>query len=339
LRILYLTDQYMDYLSDEVLYGLRALLGQEVVDYPQKKLLYASERENIPRSMVWGNGATAFGLPDLEIDREDIEAKVRGSYFDLVINSNCWRIHTPLLKNLVVLDGQDHRYLNPLYLGRVTAYFKRELLWNVPHVQPIQFALPDHLLDTAPTPKTKLTHASFSVMPGLRQQIADVYGCQYIDDWKEYIRDINSSWYGISPKGAGYDCMRHYEILGRAVLCIYLDPGAPRILREAFIDGVNCLVFRSVDELKFKIGTCADPQRLLDQGRRSLLTNHLATQRAEQVLKTLHSLTGQSRSYHFYSSVRYGYLPYYAFRVQESALDTVHRLLRSVSSVGPTKND
>lgn len=75
MRILYLTHEYLDYLSDEVLYGLRFLLGESVVDYPKKEILYQHSKGKVPVTMVWGNGATAFGLPDISVDRNDIKKK------------------------------------------------------------------------------------------------------------------------------------------------------------------------------------------------------------------------------------------------------------------------
>ncbi len=317
MRILYLTHEHLDYLSDEVLYGFRILLGEDVVDYPKKEILYRNSKGKIPQSMVWGNGATAFGLPDISVDRTDIKKKIDTGYFDLIINSNCWRIHSPVYKNLVVLDGQDHHLLNPTYLGKVIAYFKRELRWNDSGVQPIQFSYPDHLADNTIFPKIKLTHTSFSLYPGLRQDISDYYGSCFFNNWDEYMLDIKKSWFGISPKGAGYDCQRHYEILGNAVLCIYLDAKAPRILREEFLDGINCLTFDSLDSLKRKIDSCKNPGSLIRSGRKSLLEKHLSSCRAKQLLNTIHLLSEKKRRYHIFSSVKYGYVPYYSKEIVE----------------------
>lgn len=312
MRILYLTHEYLDYLSDEILYGLRGIFGDNIVDYPKKEILYRSSKGSIPAELVWGNGATAFGLPDISVDRDDITTKIKTGYFDYIINSNCWRIHCPVYNNLVVLDGQDHHLLNPTYLGKVIAYFKRELLWDVKDVQPIQFSFPDHLVDTTDVEKTQQTHASFSVYPGLRQELSDVYGSRLFKEWHEYMQDIKRSWFGISPKGAGYDCQRHYEILGNAILCIYQDSSMPRILQEAFVDGFNCLTFSSVRELQKKIGHCSNPALLLRNGRQALLEKHLSSRRAQQVIDTVTSLRGTRRRYYFFSALKYGYVPYYS---------------------------
>ncbi len=105
------------------------------------------------------------------------------------------------------------------------------------------------------------------------------------------IGDIKQSWFAISPKGAGYDCQRHYEILGQAVLCIFMDEGAPPLLRKCFRDGHNCLTFSNAEELRRKMDQCADPGRLIEQAREDLLSTHLASRRAEELVSVMVSKT------------------------------------------------
>lgn len=312
MRILFLTHRHLDYLSDEVLYGLRHLFGEDVVDHPKKEILYRETKGKIRESLVWGHGATAFGLSDRAVDRDDIATKIRTGYFDYIVNSNCWRIHSPVYDNLVVLDGQDHHFLNPTYLGKVVGYFKRELRWNGSDASPIQFSFPDHLQDNAVGEKTQLVHAGFSIYPGIRQEIAANFPPVLFQNWRDYMLDIKKSWFGISPKGAGYDCQRHYEILGNAVLCIYLDRTAPQILKDEFTDGVNCITFGSAGELKNKIDRCKDREMLLHNGRRSLHEKHLSSRRARQLIDAVLKVRNTQRRYHFFSAVQYGYVPYYS---------------------------
>jgi hypothetical protein len=155
-------------------------------------------------------------------------------------------------------------------------------------VEPILFALPDFLDDATPLPRRKQHHASFRMTSDIRRQLGVPFPPQYsFSSWRDYQRDIKQSWFAVSPRGGGYDCQRHYEILGQAVLCLYLDAGAPWLLRESFRDGDNCLTFASVAELEAKIAACADPQRLIDRGRRDLEQHHLASRRARDVLDAI----------------------------------------------------
>jgi hypothetical protein len=256
--------------------------------------------------MVWAGGSTAFGLPDMPIDRDDIQKKIKNNYFDFIINPNCWRIRTPVFKNLIVLDGEDHCLLHPRYLGRTLAYYKRELIWPVKAVRPIQFSLPDHLVDLTEADKIKKVHSSFSVYPGLRSDIAADYPSVIIEKWHDYIQDIKRSWFAISPKGAGYDCQRHYEIMGNAVLCIYLDAQAPKIMQDEFVNGINCLTFSTAAELVKKINECADAQELILRGRDALLKRHLSSCRAKQLLDDMLTMNMGSRFFPLYQSMRYG---------------------------------
>ena len=288
LKILYLTDAKPDYLSDDLLYGLRSVLGADLVDYPRKDVLYRTSPMKATAHRLHGRGFHCFGLDDVPVDRTDIPTKVATGYFDLIINSSSWRIRCPLHPRLIVIDGEDHSQLMPKYVNKVALYFKRELVAPHPGVEPILFSLPDFLYEDGVLPRTKRHHASFLPSSRVRERLAATFPPQYsFQTWREYLADIKQSWFAISPRGAGYDCQRHYEILGHAVLCIFLDEGAPRLLRERFVDDHNCLVFGSVEELVAKMDRCVEPQRLIDQARADLLNHHLASKRAEQVLATI----------------------------------------------------
>jgi hypothetical protein len=292
LKILYLTDAQPDYLSDDLLYGLRSLLGSDVVDYPRKDVLYRTSALKPAAPQLYGRGFHCFGLDDVPIDRTDIASKIGGRHFDFIINSSAWRIRCPFHPRLVVIDGEDHGRLMPRYAGKPALYFKRELYAPQPGVESILFALPDFLYDDRVLPRTKRYHASFGPTSTVRQQLAATYPPQYsFLTWQDYVGDIKQSWFAISPKGAGYDCQRHYEILGQAVLCIFMDEGAPPLLRKCFRDGHNCLTFSNAEELRRKMDQCADPGRLIEQAREDLLSTHLASRRVEQLVSVMVSKT------------------------------------------------
>jgi len=311
MKILCLTDRYLDFLGDQILYGLRYHLGSDVVDFPKKEILYKSYKDKIDSSMLWAGGGYAFGMEESNIDREEIEQKIKNHYFDWIINLNCWRINSQNLPNLIAIDGEDHSLIHPKYYGRVIAYFKRELLANVRGILPIQFSLPDHLLDLSIQEKIKEIHASFSIYPGIREEISQFYPTAMFSQWHDYMNDVKKSWFGVSPKGAGYDCQRHYEILGNAILCIYIDHGAPRILKESFIDNVNCLIFQSVDELRGKIISCRNRESLIERGRNDLRKYHLSSVRALQILDKLENFKVHRKKYFFSHAIKYSYYPFY----------------------------
>jgi hypothetical protein len=288
MRVLYLTDAGPDYLSDDILYGLRAELGDAIVDFPKKDVLYNTSPLKSAAHTLYGAAFHCFGLDDVPIDRTDIPAKIATGYFDVIINSSGWRIRSPLHPQLVVLDGEDHGKLTQRYTGRVAIYFKRELSAPRPGVEPILFALPDFLRDDSVLPRRKQYHSSFRLTSDIRRSLGSMFPPSYsFRTWQDYLRDIKEAWFALSPKGAGYDCQRHYEILGQAVLCLFMDDGAPWLMKQCFVDNRNCLTFASVPELADKIARCRDPQRLIDQARTDALELHLGSRRAAQLLSTI----------------------------------------------------
>ena len=288
MRILYLTHGVPDYLSDDLLYGLRAVLGADVVDYPRKDVLYRTSRLRPQAHMIYGGGFHCFGLDEIPVDRSDIAAKLATGHFDVILNSSAWRIDCPLHPQLGVIDGEDIAALQQRFLDRVPLYWKRELAAPRRGIEPILFALPDFLDDATALPRVKRHHASYRLTSDIRRALSTAFPPQYcFTSWADYRDDIKQSWFAVSPRGAGYDCQRHYEVLGHAVLCIFMDAQAPYLLRASFRDDENCLTFASVAELEAKIAACSDPQRLIDRGRADLQRHHLASQRAREVLDTV----------------------------------------------------
>lgn len=149
MKILYLTSSEEDYLADSLLIGLRALLGENCIDYPRRDILY----NNCPKESsdsLRGFGFTLYNkfLEEISIDRFHIEQKVKEQYFDLVIFSDIWRqwgfylqmksfldydatifIDTADTPQVYPFAGRWIRDLEFLFLSKITKkslYFKRE---------------------------------------------------------------------------------------------------------------------------------------------------------------------------------------------------------------------
>ena len=74
-----------DYQNDLLFYGLRELFGDNVVDSTQIISLYKEYEDKIPKQHLWG-GMTAFWLiGENNIDRSNIEEKIKDRYYDLII--------------------------------------------------------------------------------------------------------------------------------------------------------------------------------------------------------------------------------------------------------------
>jgi hypothetical protein len=135
-RVLFISGPSEDYLADGLFLGLRALLGADAVDHPRMEALYdtvAPER----RRALYGRGFGLYaGLPDIAVDRLQIEAQLAAGRFDLVIFSDIHRTFGRFMELLpqldgvrvAVLDGSDSPAMYP-YSG---TYWRRPECWLLP---------------------------------------------------------------------------------------------------------------------------------------------------------------------------------------------------------------
>jgi hypothetical protein len=225
MRILYISGaQGPDYLCDMLFHGLRSELGEDVVDAERLWYMYADEfgEGKHDRSQLYGRGFTLYGLlpSDSNVDRTDLERKILSRYFDLIIYGSIHRcshfLREVLLtyspQQILFIDGEDHAAIVSQLLGH-GIYFKRELASAIPGVRPIQFAIPQERIGTAPRPKLKL------------QAFVDPRDTRtYIHrNEASYYGDYAESLFGITMKKAGWDCLRHYEIMANGCIPWFLD--------------------------------------------------------------------------------------------------------------------
>lgn len=89
-RLLYLTHPKEDYLQDQILIGLRRVLGSDCVDYPRKDILYKDCAR--PSSNLYGRGFTIWKtLESPGIDRSTVSTEVQKREFDLIVFGSIWR--------------------------------------------------------------------------------------------------------------------------------------------------------------------------------------------------------------------------------------------------------
>lgn len=220
MKILYVTNHLQctyksggfisDYLNDLIFYGLRELFGDDVVDSTQIISLYKENEGKINPRHIWG-GMTAFWLiGNNNIDRTNIEEKIKDRYYDLIIYGSirrCQDYYDIVSKTypndkVILLDGDDESDLHPLYEKH--RYFKRELHINHPNLLPITFSYPTCKLAN---PNKNKTQEYATCIPG--QPETYIFKTE-----SSYYEDYQKSYYGVTMKKGGWDCMRHYEILG-----------------------------------------------------------------------------------------------------------------------------
>jgi hypothetical protein len=222
MRILYISPgNGMDYLCDTVLIGLKYLFGSDVIDINKVKHIYKTFPEKELKNQ-YGQGFTICRtVEDQSIDNVDVDLKLINNYYDFIFYGSVWRSLDKIdlvLKyypknRIIALDGEEppNPEIHPI-ADKVT-YFKRELYNNYPEVLPIQFSFPDSKFALYNTTKTK----DIAFITPLNKET-------YIHTTeKKYYEDYASSYFAITTKKGGWDCMRHYEILGNGCIPYFIN--------------------------------------------------------------------------------------------------------------------
>jgi len=135
-RILVLCPPVADYLAVTVLHGLRAILGNRVVDWPRYGPAYRDFPETKRRG-TYGLGFSVFyDLEEGGGDRKGIEERLIGKEFDLIIISDIWRLHVLYKKwrkyfnpdNTIIIDGAD----SPQVYPHAGLWWRNPRLWMSP---------------------------------------------------------------------------------------------------------------------------------------------------------------------------------------------------------------
>lgn len=275
-----------DYLRDVCFHGLRSILGPDVVDVGRLDSMYVGA----DRSQMYGKGMTLYAeLPDIQVDRSDIPKKISKKYFDLVIFGSIHRcrdfyhevttMYPP--ERVVALDGEDHP---GVLAGLPMVYFKRELHNPYPGVHPIQFGIPKEKILTSPPQKTRL----MAPMDPLDKST-------YIYKSEEsYYAQYAESYYATTMMKAGWDCLRHYEILSQWCIPFFrsLNACPPTIMDKmpkfALYEVQRCFDFMHSHRRFCNQSAFVEMYSELIEGVMKTVRNHLTTETiATYVLDTV----------------------------------------------------
>jgi hypothetical protein len=229
MKVLYIaSNQTNDFLSDAVFHGLHNIEGVEVTDFNNLWYMFNDIDKSSLVNKFHGRGFTYYAdLKPVEVDRSNVLNKIQSLYFDKVIYGNprrCLDLYDQVsqyyhTEKIIFLDGNDEHNQPGVYeelLGR-GVYFRRELSIDDkqkhPSIKPISFAFPENKIQVSVPNKEKLLA---QIIPGVSETFT-------FNDEESYLNDYRSSLFGFTWRKAGWDCLRHYEILGSDCIPLFLD--------------------------------------------------------------------------------------------------------------------
>ena len=208
---------FPDYQNDMVYHGLIES-GFDVYESAYPSYMLSSHPNP---SSLYGKGFSIFAklnhTPNVE-NTPTIIQKIHDNYYDLVVFGSVHRdlsyledVQRCYSKDRVYfIDGEDGDGCLE-FLFDYGIYCKRECIND--KTKPITFAIPQSQLVNTNVEKIKLLG---TIIPG------DV--STYVFNTElEYYYDYASSYYGVTHKKAGWDCMRHYEILANKCIPYFVD--------------------------------------------------------------------------------------------------------------------
>lgn len=220
MKVLFVNDfKAPDYLNDMVYHGLCSLWDVDVYEtsYPSYMMKSYPNKESL-----YGRGFTIFGKMkhsvNLEIEKTIIE-KISSKFYDFVVYgsiSRCAYLSDLVLScydksKIAFLDGEDYEDIdNPNFVGK-GFYFKRELTRPIPEVMPISFSIPRSCV--------------VSEVPEKEKIMADI-GVTFLKQYSfenetDYHNEYRRSYFGYTSRKAGWDCLRHYEVLANGCVPIF----------------------------------------------------------------------------------------------------------------------
>jgi hypothetical protein len=209
-----------DFQSDMVFHGFRSLFGADCIDANKIWHMYKKDKEEFWNVRVpdngksYGRGFTLYGtLEDIDDTlRTDLIDKIRSKYFDYVVYGSIQRCQDHLQEVLrvynkgrvIFIDGEDNQGINYQLIDMGGHLFKRELNTSpTGRLHPINFCIPEEKIFVGELNKTQDWG---TVQPGKLET--------YIfNEEKPYYEDYQKSYFGLTTRKGGWDCLRHYEIL------------------------------------------------------------------------------------------------------------------------------
>lgn len=264
MRVLFISEgRNVDYQCDCLFHGLNCLESVTVYTANDYWFMFDGNPESELRKLYGMGFSIANRIPSSKRHTqgpEEIRDSIAAHYYDAVVYGSVFRCQDYLpealrhyrRQELVFIDGEDNT-LNPAIIkrlgGRVPLpklffadrsqamplakrglYFKRELLEkDRRHFFPISFAIPE---DSVVGEVPQKTQDMAFIYPGDKKTY--IYKTE-----ADYYKGYQVARFGTTFKKAGWDCMRHYEILANGCIPYFPDiDSCPRTTMANFPKGI-----------------------------------------------------------------------------------------------------
>jgi hypothetical protein len=199
-----------DYMCDMVYHGLKSNenIIVEEINTPHYMYSYYSSKKKL-----YGKGFTLYGhitKYPTDISVEEMKSRVKRKYYDYIFYGSIQRYNNHFgyisefypKEKIFSIDGEDEDQISYSFVSD-SLYYKRELSHKIENIYPINFCIPQNLIvSSVPSKAKRVAH----IVPG--ELSTYIFNHQ-----NDYYQDYQSSIFGITCKKAGWDCLRHYEIL------------------------------------------------------------------------------------------------------------------------------
>lgn len=252
MKILYVTTSNPrsqgDFQENIILHGLRSIIGDNVIDFPRKKIMYG-DFSKTTRDELHGRGFTLYTHPLKDLTEQQRVLENINVILYGVTNAygvTDYEDINKLSDNIWYVDGHDTPDIQK------KPCFKRELFKKEENVHPTGFGIPYYQIRPLTLNKrqkiqrTVPDEAFFKpvVMQGSRHHYPFTWNQE-----KEYYDDMQNSWFGLTCKKGGWDSLRHYEIMAAGSLLLFREYDKKPILCAP--QELPCFSYSSIEELNY----------------------------------------------------------------------------------------
>lgn len=209
MKILHINNfNYPDYQNDMIYHGGKSIMSD---DYESSSPAFYMHQDYPNISQLYGRGFTIFGkLPPVINKNNETIYKIENRYYDYIIYGSIFRdssyfdlVSKHYDKNKIIfIDGEDHTGIHNHFINK-GHYFKRELIHDENStLHHIGFGIPESSI--------KQDYAKDQILSKMNplDKSSYVYNTE-----EDYYNEYSRSFFAVTCKKAGWDCLRHYEIL------------------------------------------------------------------------------------------------------------------------------